>query len=62
MVTYKVTTELRTAWWLKVLRFFKIRKPRQEFSITLCKDIYKKGDILNPTNKELIKIVGYGRY
>ncbi len=31
MVTYKVTTELTTPWWLKVLRFFRIKKKREEF-------------------------------
>lgn len=47
MVIYTVTTELKTSWWLKLLRFCRIKKKRQEFEIVLDKEYYKEGDILN---------------
>lgn len=46
MTTYTITTELKTHWRLKLLRFFRIKNKREEFKITLDYSYYKKGDIL----------------
>jgi hypothetical protein len=46
MAEYLVTTELKTPWWLKLLRFFRIKNKREEFKIALDYSYYKKGDIL----------------
>jgi hypothetical protein len=46
MTTYLVTTELRTTLWVRVCRFFKLKKKREEFYITLNYEGYVKGDIL----------------
>jgi hypothetical protein len=46
MNNYLVTLELKTSWWKKILRFFKIIKQREEFKITLYTNCFKKGDIL----------------
>ena len=50
MTTYLVTLELKTTWWKKLLRFFKLIKKRTDFSLTLSTDCFKKGDILTQYN------------
>ena len=57
MVTYKVTTELNTPWWLKLLRFFRLKKKREEFELSFKKDWYRTGDILDSGSYNL-KIIG----
>ncbi len=47
MTAYKVTTELKTTWWLKVLRFCRIKKKRTEFEIFLNYNGYKIGDMIH---------------
>jgi len=47
MTTYLVTTELKTPWWLKVLRFFRIKNKREEFEISFDKDWFRVNDVLN---------------
>lgn len=47
MVTYLVTTELKTFWWWKVLRFFRLKSKREEFEIVFTENYFKKGHILN---------------
>lgn len=49
MTIYKVTTELKTTWWLKVLRFCRIKKNRAEFEIFLNYNGYKIGDVIYST-------------
>jgi hypothetical protein len=46
MVIYKVTTELKTYWWMKALRFCRIKKKRKEFEIYLNYDGYNIGELL----------------
>lgn len=46
MTAYKVTTELKTTWWLKVLRFCRIKKKRTEFEIFLNHNGYQIGELL----------------
>lgn len=60
MIRYKVTTELKTVWWLKVLRFFRIKNKREEFELCFQHVGYEEGDILTTTNNSKIKILGYG--
>ncbi len=47
MITYKVTTELKTPWWLKLLRFFRIKNKREEFELQFDADWLRVGDILD---------------
>ena len=46
MILYKVTTELKTTWWIKVLRFFHVKRKRLEFEIYLNYDGYNIGELL----------------
>ena len=50
-VEYIVTTELRTPWWLKLLRFFRIKNKREEFTILLKYYGYNINDIILSTSK-----------
>ena len=47
MVTYKVTTELKTSWWLKILRFFRLKSKREDFELSFEKLWFKEGDIVD---------------
>lgn len=47
ITTYKVTTEIKTSWWKKLLRFFKLLKPRVEFSCSFYEELFKKDDIIS---------------
>ena len=58
MTTYKVTTELKTLWWLKLLRFFRIKKKREEFELCFQYGVFEKGDIVLTSYNEKIKILG----
>lgn len=44
---YKVTTELKTPWWLKLLRFLRLKERRQEFDLILGYDGFNNGDVLS---------------
>lgn len=46
MTIYKVTTELKTTWWVKLLRFLRIKKERVEFEICLNCGDYNIGELL----------------
>ena len=46
MTTYTVTTELKTSWWVKLLRYFRLKNKRKEFKVTLGFDGYWYGDII----------------
>lgn len=46
MTTYTVTTELITPWWLKLLRFFRIKKKREEFELTFANPWFDVGAII----------------
>lgn len=47
MIAYKVTTELKTSWWVRLLRFFRIKSKRTEFELSFEKLWFKEGDILD---------------
>ena len=51
MTTYLVTLELKTPFWWKVLRFFRIKNKREEFTILLKYDGYNINDIILSTSK-----------
>lgn len=51
MVTYTVTKEIKTPWWLKVLRFFRLKNKREEFEILLNWDKFNSNDIILGTSK-----------
>ena len=51
MTEYTVTTELKTPWWLKTLRFFRIKNKREEFTILLKYDGYNINNIILATSK-----------
>jgi hypothetical protein len=53
MTTYLVTTEFKTPWWLKLLRFFRIKDKRQEFYITIIGAPFEKGEILEAGNSKM---------
>jgi len=61
MATYKVTTELKTPWWLKLLRFFHIKKKREWFEIAFHGGSFSSMDLLK-SEKGTIKIIGRKRY
>ena len=44
---YKVTTELKTPWWLRLLRFFHIKQKRQEFELLIGYEGFNRGDVLS---------------
>jgi hypothetical protein len=46
MTTYLVTLEIETPWWKKVLRFFRLVKRREDFTINLNYFTLTKGEIL----------------
>ena len=58
MITYNVTTELKTSWWLKLLRFLRIKSKRQEFALTFDKLWFKEGDILDCGKVNKVKVLG----
>lgn len=47
MTIYKVTTELKTTWWLKVLRFCRIKSKRKVFQMYLNYNGYEVGDMID---------------
>lgn len=59
---YKVTTELRTPWWKKLLRFLRIIKKREEFLLTFYGDYFKAREILDSGMKSYVKIVSKAKY
>lgn len=57
MTTYKVTTELKTYWWWKVLRFFRLKNKREEFEMIFDANWFNKGEILSYEILGSIKIL-----
>jgi hypothetical protein len=62
MVTYTVTTELSTPWWLKLLRFFRIKSKRTDFELCVSKGAFNKNDIITTGRNSTIKILNNGIY
>lgn len=46
MIVYKVTTELKTTWWMKAFRFCRIKGKRIEFEMYLTYPYYNIGDTM----------------
>jgi len=61
MTTYLVTTELKTPWWLKLLRFFRIKNKREEFKMMFDYDRYKENHIFCIYKQDLKVIKNYER-
>jgi hypothetical protein len=57
MILYKVTTELKTSWWMKILRFLRVKKERTEFEICLNYGGYNIGDMLHSGISGKLKIL-----
>ena len=57
MVTYNVTTELKTSLWLKLLRFLRIKSKRTDFEMVMLKDWYSKDETITASNIT-IKVLG----
>jgi hypothetical protein len=59
MTRYIVTTELKTNWFKRLLRYFYLIEPREEFSIALKTDLLQIDEIVcSGTKGILVKIVG----
>ena len=56
MTTYLVTLELKTPFWWKVLRFFRIKNKREEFYITIIGAPFEKDAILE-TGGSKMKVI-----
>lgn len=57
MTNYLVTNELKTTLWVRFCRFFKLKKKREEFYITLNYDGYVKNDTLKLGYKNIVLIL-----
>jgi len=56
MYKYLVTTELCTPWWLKLLRFFRIKSKRQEFELVFEIPWFDVGTILLTSSGKVLVI------
>ena len=54
---YKVTTELKTPWWLRLLRFFHIKPKRKEFELLIGYEGFNRGDVLSSGFRQEILIL-----
>ena len=57
MVKYIVTLEIKTPFWKKLFRFFRLIKQREEFTLILETDLFKEGDILSQSDGEDLLIL-----
>lgn len=57
MTTCRITSELKTPWWKKFLRFFRIIKKRETSCITLHGEYFKVGDIFHTSPGETFLII-----
>lgn len=57
MTTYLVTTEIKTSWWLKVLRFLRVKGKLQTFKSCLEYSCFNENDILNTGNSGDLKVI-----
>lgn len=59
---YKVATELKTPWWLRLLRWLRLRPKRREFDLLLDYDGFNKGDVLSDGfNEDILILSKYER-
>lgn len=56
MYRYLVTTELYTPWWLKLLRFCRIKSKRQEFELVFEIPWFDIGTILLTSSGKVLVI------
>lgn len=56
MTKYTVTTELKTPWWKKVLRFVRIMKSRKKFELLFIEDYYSVGALLETSSCKVLII------
>lgn len=57
MTTYLVTTEIKTSWWLKVLRFLRIKDKLQTFKLCLEYSSFNENAILNTGNSGDLRVI-----
>ena len=57
MVKYIVTLEIKTPFWKKLFRFFRLIKQREEVTLILETDLFKEGDILSQSDGEDLLIL-----
>lgn len=62
IINYTVTRELKTPWWKKLLRFFGLTDPREEFDIQVSLDAFDVGDILSMGDKAEVLLVSKTKY
>lgn len=56
--TYIFPHELKTPWWKRLLRFFRLLKPRETFVVTFMLGTFKKGDIVDFGGDQRAVILG----
>jgi hypothetical protein len=57
-----VFVQKKTPWWLKLLRWFKLKPKRKEFDLILGYDGFNKGDVLsNGFIEEMLILSKYER-
>lgn len=54
---YTVTLELHTPWYIKVLRFLRLKKKREDFVLHLDTDFFEEGDMLVVSEGEKVLII-----
>lgn len=54
---YKVTTELKTSWWLRLLRWLRLKPKREDFDLLLNYDYFKVGEILDNGFHTRMKVI-----
>lgn len=54
---YKVTLEIKTPWWLKLFRFFRIKEKRTDFELELNNPYLTTNDILFAGEGGSLKII-----
>lgn len=57
MTTYLVTTELTTSWWIRFLRWLRIKPKRNEFKLALMDAYFERGDILDGGDGWKLKVL-----
>lgn len=57
MAEYIVTLEIKTPFWKKLFRFFRLIKQREEVTLILDTDLFKEGDILSQFDGEDLLIL-----
>ena len=56
-MTYIVTTEIKTVWWMKILRFIRVKPKLQTFDLYFRGDPFSKKDILTVGDNSKILVI-----